>query len=379
MTTIHVYKTDCLGASRVMLQSGWERARSIFVHLARPGRVSGGCAEYPYGLAGLRQALTADRPDGASTIVFHAQSALPLLCLAYLLRRWLPDPRAAFVYDIHDLHDHEPYRSLFERLRYGLLRHYPLLWLERWALGRRNIRVLTVSDGLADTIVERYGCPRPIVVHSAMQPLLSDAELAARSRIPGALLFFGTAERLPFELIDDLGQAGLELHLYGRFDGRAGIERRIGCALPDHVHVYGEYSPKDLDFVAGYRFLLIYKPDDLRPNFIYSLPNKFFQSLAYGTSLIVSPNFEEMAAVASPVPGACAVLTDTSRLADTMAALDALRDTTYYREVATLGGALHSTARERYLAVVDEQAPGVSQSGAASQPADKRKYMHDGN
>src|SRR3546814_3940486 len=69
---------------------------------------------------------------------------------------------------------------------------------------------MTVSDGLARTIVDWYSCPVPTVVHSALKPLLSGNALAERSRVPGAILFFGTAERLPFELIDDLGRAGLE-------------------------------------------------------------------------------------------------------------------------------------------------------------------------
>src|SRR3546814_3510924 len=115
--------------------------------------------------------------------------------------------------------------------------------------------------------------------------------------------------------------------------------------LPGHVRIYCEYSPKDLDFVAGYRFLLIHNPKDLRPNFVYSLPNKFFQSLAYGTSLIVSPNFEEMAAVAASVPGACAVVADPSQLADKMATLDVLRDDAFYRAVAALSDALHEIGR----------------------------------
>src|SRR3546814_12374810 len=148
--------------------------------------------------------------------------------LAYLLRRWLPDRRAAFVYDIHDLHDHEPYHSLFGRMRYGLLRHYPLRWLERWVLRRRAIAAMTVSDGLARTIVDWYSCPVPTVVHSALKPLLSGNALAERSRVPGALLFFGTAERLPFDLIDVLGRAGVALHLYGRFAGLAGSSARPG-------------------------------------------------------------------------------------------------------------------------------------------------------
>lgn len=359
MTTIHVYKTDCFGASRVMLQSEWEGERSAFVHQALPGRVPGPVPEFSYGLLGICRALAAGRAGPAPTIVFHAQSSLPLMFFAYLLRYWLPDRRAAFVYDIHDLHDHEPYQSLFERVRHGFLRYYPLRWLERWALRCDAIAAMTVSDGLARTIVDSYGCAVPSIVHSALRPPLSSNELAARTRASGAILFFGTAERLPFELIDHLSQAGLELHLYGRFGGREGIERRLGRVLPDHVRVYGEYSPTNLDFIASYRFVLIHKPEDLRPNFVHSLPNKFFQSLAYGTSLIVSPNFEEMTAVASQVSGACAVVADPSHLAETIATLTLLRDEAYYHAVAALSEALYRTAHKRYLAIIDNATPGV--------------------
>src|SRR3546814_11484601 len=103
---------------------------------------------------------------------------------------------------------------------------------------------MTVSDGLARTIVDWYSCPVPTVVHSALKPLLSGNALAERSRVPGAILFFGPAERLPFELIDDLGRSRLELHLYRRFDRLAGIERRRGSTPPGHVPLSGQYSSR---------------------------------------------------------------------------------------------------------------------------------------
>src|SRR3546814_11735537 len=102
---------------------------------------------------------------------------------------------------------------------------------------------MTVSDGLARTIVDWYSCPVPTVVHSALKPLLSGNALAERSRVPGAILFFGTAERLPFELLDDLGRAGLELPLFGRFDGLPGIESRPGRTPPGPLRVHAELSP----------------------------------------------------------------------------------------------------------------------------------------
>src|SRR3546814_2536168 len=77
MMTIHVYKTDGLGASRVMLQSEWEGTRSAFVHIAATGRAPGLLPEFPYGLIGLCRALAAARAGPAPTIVFHAQSSLP--------------------------------------------------------------------------------------------------------------------------------------------------------------------------------------------------------------------------------------------------------------------------------------------------------------
>lgn len=357
MTTYHVYKTDCLGASRVMLQSDWEGRRSGFVHLCRPGRPAGPQPELPYGLKSILQLFRAASPQQQLCLVFHAQSSLPLLFAAYLLR-WIygVSQYVTFVYDIHDLHQHEPYRSTIERLRYGVLRYYPLRWLERWAVSRRSIRLMTVSDGLARTAARWYDCAAPIVVHSAMQPRRSAGELRAMKRRANALLFFGTAERLPFELIDNIGNAGLELHLYGRFDGRAGLEQKIGRSLPSHVKVFGEYSPADLDFLGEYNYLLIYKPDDLRENFIFSLPNKFFQSIGYGLSLILSPNFEEMEQVASVVPGGTISLHDSSELSGRMSDLEILRDDRYWSDIVQLGHTLHDEARNRYLSLTSVEA-----------------------
>src|SRR3546814_15884553 len=128
-------------------------------------------------------------------------------------------------------------------MRYGLLRHYPLRWLERWVLRRRAIAAMTVSDGLARTIVDWYSCPVPTVVHSALKPLLSGNALAERSRVPGTILFFGTAERLPFELIADLGRAGLELPLSRRFAGPPGAAPRPRPTLPGPHRAHGDTSP----------------------------------------------------------------------------------------------------------------------------------------
>lgn len=357
MMTYHVYKTDCLGASRVMLQSDWEGRRSGFVHLRRPGRPEGTQPELPYGLKSILQLFRAASRQRPLCLIFHVQSSLPLLFAAYVLRQiYGVSEYVTFVYDIHDLHAHEPYSSTFERLRYGMLRYYPLRWLERWAVSRRSIRLMTVSDGLARTVAGWYGCVAPVVVCSAMQPKLSAGELGAIKRRANALLFFGTAERLPFELIDSIGNAGLELHLYGRFDGHAGLEQKIGRPIPNHVKVFGEYSPADLDFLGEYNYLLIYKPEDLRENFIFSLPNKFFQGIGYGLSLILSPNFEEMAQVASSVPGGSISLHDSGELSNRLTDLAILRDNRYWAGIVQLGHALHDESRERYLSLTSVKA-----------------------
>lgn len=351
MTTYHIYKTDCTGASRVMLQSGWENGQSVFIHRAKPGRVPTEVPEMPFALGSVLGAMKAARPDDdPPCFVFHAQSSLPLLLLAYLLRGFFGGRDAIFVYDIHDLHEGgEPYRTTIEKIRYGVVRHYILALLERIVLGRRGIRTLTVSAGLSRTIVDWYGCPAPTVVHSAMYPRRDAAELQAMPRRANALLFFGTPERLPVDLIDAIGAAGLELHLYGRFQGREGVEAQLGRPLPAHVQVFGEYSPDDLDFVGGYPYLLLFKPSDRRLNFRYSLPNKLFQSLGYGVSLILSENFEEMAEVLAPVSGGAALLRDSSELAGAMAELEKQRTDGYWAASSALARQLHDDAKSRYL------------------------------
>lgn len=341
-----------------MLQSEWEGENSGFIHLPRAGLTAGNRPEYPYAISSVLEVLRQTPLQEPSSFVFHAQSSLPLLLTFYVLRRLFRNGhQATIVYDIHDLHERDPYGSLYAWVRYGILRYYPLLWLERWAVSRPDIAVMTVSEGLADTIVGWYGCNRPTVVYSAMKPQHSASELRATARIPRSLLFFGTAERLPFELIDNVGRAGLELHLYGRFDGRAGVERTLGRALPDHVKIHGEYHPSDLAFISRYEYLLIYKPNDLRANFRYSLPNKFFQSLAHGTSLILSPNFEEMVQIVATVPGACAVLEGEPDLIAAIADLDRARTDRYWDAVIALGHKLHDVSRRCYLSLTGKVVP----------------------
>jgi len=349
MTTYHIYKTNCVGSSRVMLQSGWEDGRSVFIHQVKPGR-PGPVPELPYELGSILGVMKASGGGEPPRFVFHAQSSLPLLLMSYLLRRFFGGRDAIFAYDIHDLHEGgEPYRTLGEKLRYGFIRHYSLALLERIVLSLRNVRTMTVSSGLSRTMVDWFGCPAPAVVHSAMYPRRDAAELKAVTRHAKALLFFGTPERLPVDLIDAIGAADLELHLYGRFKGREGLEAQLGRALPNHVKVFGEYSPDDLDFVASYPYLLLFKPSDRRLNFRYSLPNKMFQSLSYGVSLILSDNFEEMAEVLSPVSGAATVLRDSSELADAMAVLAKQRTDGYWTASNALARQLHDEAKSRYL------------------------------
>lgn len=336
-----------------MLQSAWEGGRSVFIHRPRHGRTPDAAKDLPYGLASISSVFKNLPKDSSICLVFHAQSSLPLLLATYILRIiYGVRNRTKLVYDIHDLHEHEPYRSRMETLRYGILRYFPLKWLERWAVSRRNVDVITVSDGLAATVADWYGGSVPRVVHSAMLPRRSAAELSEIPRIARALLFFGTAERLPFEIIDEVGRAGFDLHLYGRFGGQEGLENIIGREIPGHVKVFGEYLPSDLDFVSQYEYLLIYKPKDMRKNFRYSLPNKFFQSLGYGTSIIISPNFEEMRQVASVVPGACVDLVQSSGIVDSIFRLEKLRNRESVADMVGLAYQLHENAKKQYLSVV---------------------------
>lgn len=355
MKVIHVYKTDCLQASRVLLQTKWLVGETIFLHrTSNEGRLDldGGVVDSRKLSVGSLLRLAINLRGQGAKWVFHAQSSLVYL---YLLKIFLcVDRRFAdlVVYDMHDLNEKPGVRPSLRSARSWV--RYLVLAAAEWGVAKmKSVCAITVSNGLARAFASRTGGRLPVVVRSAPLPSLGTDDLAARSRFERALLFFGTPQRVPFELVQGLASAGYELHLYGRGIDEELVEKNLPENLRGAVKLFGPYRPTSLDFIGQYRFVVLYKPGIVSDNFRYSLPNKFFQGLAYGTGFVVSENFEEIREVVESIPGLGIVVRsgEEGRLGDL------LRDSNiggaaYYRDVHSLAERLSLGACGAYRDVM---------------------------
>ena len=104
----HIYKTDCNKSSRVLMQSRWDSAFS-FIHLS-----SNAYTEPHLKLEWKNLFSVAFRMGEKDCMVFHAQSSLPYLLLAFLVKN-IFFLKGRYVYDIHDYHELSPKTKILSR------------------------------------------------------------------------------------------------------------------------------------------------------------------------------------------------------------------------------------------------------------------------
>lgn len=279
----HFYKADCFRASRVLMQNRWEEA-SILIHKSNNDTYE---INKPFGVRHLlKTTINSKRGD---VMICHAQSALPYLILGAVVKL-MTRRKIKFVYDIHDLHEKEVNSASLSKTH---IRYIVLSFLETLAFKIKSIKKITVSHGLAKTMASKYHSEQPVVVKNiSTQPAATTISLS--NRLNDVIVFFGTRERVPLDIIAALSKAGIGLHLYGKDITQDWLVSKIGGGQIEHVKFFGEYDPDDLGFLCKYKALIIYSPDDNSLNFRYSLPNKLFQALSNGLVVVVSKNFEEM-------------------------------------------------------------------------------------
>lgn len=356
--TYHVYKTNCFGASRLSLQASWDDD-SVFIHKSDvTGHVAFGGKQvesHRLSLPTLLRAIRHCRRDERSSFVFHAQSSLPYLFF-FAAAAWVTNSlhRISLVYDVHDLHEAPLRCDSLRQTVSGHIRHVVLGALEALAIRHGRVSIMTVSDGLRRIMSKRYGRECIEVVRSAPRPPHDADALAAAPRIPETILFFGSKDRVPVDIFDKIGVAGMNIHIYGRELTKSWFESHSGRVTPDHVQFMGGYVPDSLEFVMSYELTVIYVPDSQSDNFIYSLPNKFFQSLCLGSAVIVSKNAVEMPDVMASVPGS--VLRLSPEMLDNLGEVIAdfqkkARAETFWRDLVSRMHDLHAGARVTYRAV----------------------------
>jgi|GEM_PF-2329078 len=351
MITYHVYKIDCSKSSRVMLQSKWDE-KSIFVHLGDNILKTEGLddiSSYKLSFKKVFNLALETNNSEPTKWIFHEQAGLPYLVLFRLINRIRGIYSCTMVYDMHDLHERVEYKSIFKKIRYDFIRYHLLGLLEKVVFNDRAIKKVIVSDGLARIVAKRYKTKNPTVVKSACNTVYSAQQLAKFNRDSKAIIYFGALKHSPLRLIDYVQEAGLELHFFGRDINAVSLGNKLGRPLPNCVKYFGEYTPSNLKFLTGYRYLIMYHPDNVKINYRYSLPNKIFQAISHGISVIVSNNFEEMIKTFKNVPGAVKVLHSPNDLKSCTQELENLQSGSYWTEITNLASRIHDESRQNYL------------------------------
>lgn len=282
-----------------MLQSTWD-TKSFYIHAGKE-KVGSDSDRLEWRRL-ISHLIHADTDD---VFIFHAQSSLPYIMLAMLLKL-IGKVKASYIYDIHDLNEY-PGEGAPNYLK---LRYLVLYVIEGIVLSSSFVRAMTVSNGIANILMGRAHKNSISVVRSI--PMSKGGTCCRHpSSDKVKLVFFGTGERAPLNCLDEIRRSGFSVDLYGE-----GFCEGLKLVLQNNGDVAkykGPYSPNDINFLFSYDYLLMVS-DIKSNNFRYSLPNKLFQSFAYGIIPILSPTFEEAISLFSDIKGAILVWDQRSSL-----------------------------------------------------------------
>ena len=273
MTVVHVTKHPYERATRTVMQARWIDGSVILTPT-----IASSPAEIPNERLSAIALVKAIRQKPMA-IVFHEQGTLNYLLAALVLRPIIGSRSTHFVYDVHDLYSYPKFR-----FRISEFHHHLKKFLEFWVFKSPSIRVMTVSNGLASYLKEKYG-NRPAVVRS-----ISKIDIQTPSTIRRGLVYFGAGLNIfSVNVVPHLSES-LSIDYYDIKNNAADIDKK-------YINYIGQYSSKDLSFLLKYQALVV----GLNPgmdrvknyNTCYSLPNKFFQSLANCLPVIAEGNFIE--------------------------------------------------------------------------------------
>jgi glycosyltransferase involved in cell wall biosynthesis len=284
--------------------------------------------------AGFVRAVRRERPD-----VVHAHDAAMLAPGLAAAR----SVGARLVYDSHELATGVPYR---ERLWALFVR-----WLERVVI-RRCDAVLTVSDGIADRLVELHGLPRrPAVVRNVPDvtgPIaggrlrgvvgIGDAPLVLHQGAParhrGCEQLVRAMASVPDAHLVFLGDEGDPGYV-------ASLTRLAGgCGLEERVHFVPSVPLEELLAQTAEADVGVSLLEDVCENHRLALPNKVFEYVAAGVPVVASRLPEVRRLVEQRGIGWTADASDPADVAR------ALRDALAGRDEPRLEANLQAAARE---------------------------------
>ena len=284
-----------------------------------------------------------------ATCIFHAQSSLPYLLFGVFLRSFMRSKKITMIYDMHDLHEVKWLGSIWHKFRYSLIRGWLLGFMERIVFQLNSIKKMTVSNGLACIVAEKYETEKPNIVRniSYFDEVLDVSTKSFENR----LVYFGQKKHAPMEaFLDSVIKNGLPMDLHGRDIPELNMGQCVFSDIGGSViHYHGAYSPDDLYFLREYDVLVLWRPDDSSLNYRFSLPNKVFQAMWFGMSVIVSANFEEITELFKDVPGAVYILRDPLELPVGLSELKQFRGSDYIERIQSFLKRMHEENGSIYL------------------------------
>jgi hypothetical protein len=226
-----------------------------------------------------------------TNFIFHQQRSLVNLLAAVLLR-FIMRRKVRIIYDIHDLNERKSdvsFKSLLALFVFGTVEKIVI---------NKDILLLTVSDGLANIIEEKYN-KRPVVFYSIPNNDIAYAQPSSNISIKEKkIAYFGVfkRDRLPIVKLKQLVDLGFSIDLYGRFvNDTDWVKELIEFENNvESVNFKGSYKPETISkLIKSYcATLMIFDSDKL--NIKYCMPNKLFQSAYSRVPCIISDNLEDV-------------------------------------------------------------------------------------
>lgn len=220
-------------------------------------------------------------------IIFHQQASLMVMLVAIFFNYFLKN-KNNIIYDMHDLVIFD-YAGIYMRLRACFI-----YLLERIVM-LSNVKVITVSYGLAKIIKKRYN-KEALIVYNFPGNYTGQSSVNNVGKFDLDFIrpcYFGIIDekRIPFNIFDKISKIlKREIDVYGYVSPVS----KFSFNDVDFLSYKGRFNPKDMRFLKSYNLLIFVTDKELNLNYKYCMPNKIFQAVENGLDLLVSDFFEEI-------------------------------------------------------------------------------------
>lgn len=261
------------------------------VPLERSSRVSSQINFFPDSshvveLKSLRESIKILSKLQGDTIVFHQQASLVCM-LIFLLISSFNKRDNEIIYDMHDLVIFD-YAGFVRRLRACII------YILEFFVMQFNFKIITVSNGLAKIIKERYGKDAIVVYNFPLDYKENTFSIMQDYNEFKKLCYFGIIDekRIPLSLFKRVSSLnkGERIDVYGYISPVS----NFSFSSLDFLNYKCEFEPRDMSFLNNYNVLVFVTDQELNLNYKYCMPNKIFQALNYGMDILVSDFFEEI-------------------------------------------------------------------------------------